>query len=491
MKIRYFIILWTFLLSACCYAQGDYLYPRGILEGEDTFYEQIPQKSPLTRGFYVGCPTAFSLKQFAPTPKSQKNYGTCTGWACAYAARTILEAQKNGWTNDSTITENAFSPTFQYRIAASNRDSCQGAYTSDVVESLKSVGSVPMKDFYTIDGQVLCPTHPLHGSNLEKAKKHQIEGFTTLWKSGLSDGKDKVLRVKMSISEGNPVVISMICPDSFDKVGKDGLWAPTEDPDDTLNGRQHGRHALCVIGYDNEKYGGAFEIQNSWDTWWGNNGYVWIKYTDFSRFAYQAFELLQFPQPEPYQPLLAGSLRLYDMDDDSTLHVELAEISRNWSVVGPEAANTYQVVESLLSGSKMRMYLKSEAPAYVYMLGTGSVDKTVVTLFPVEGLSPAMNYSEYEVALPSEDHYFYMDNTIGKDYIIVIFSKEELDIETIRNTVENGSGNLSKRFDSAIHDVLIDPKYITFKENEIKFEVKQNETDKKAFAMIIEFDHFK
>ena len=45
----------------------------------------------------------------------------------------------------------------------------------------------------------------------------------------------------------------MNCPDSFDDLyGKD-LWQPFESPYDNYGG-----HAMCVAGYDDDKYGGAF-----------------------------------------------------------------------------------------------------------------------------------------------------------------------------------------------------------------------------------------
>jgi hypothetical protein len=50
---------------------------------------------------------------------------------------------------------------------------------------------------------------------------------------------------------------------------------------------------MCVVGYDDNKYGGAFEIQNSWGTRWGNDGYIWISYRDFVAFIVQAFEILE------------------------------------------------------------------------------------------------------------------------------------------------------------------------------------------------------
>lgn len=461
-------------------------YPMGIPAGVDQNYETMPLKAPLTRSYYEGAPPASSLKQYAPIPASQGSYGTCTGWAVAYTARTIIEAKKRRWNDKYTITQNAFSATFQYR-QVSNASNCWGAFTSHVVESLKTKGSLPKKDFYVSSGTNLCPGIPLASSNFSKARQYKIEEYTTLWSDQKGYDYGKVGKVKSSLAEGNPVVISMICPASFRSIGASGLWTPTESPDDDTSGQPHGRHALCVIGYDNNKFGGAFEIQNSWSTGWGNNGYCWVKYRDFASFAYQAYEIIQFPTPPPREPYLAGSLRLYDLDDKKDLEVKLADRTRNWNVRGG-GNHTYKVVPNLLSGSKMRMYLKSEQAAYVYMLGTGEVDQSVLTLFPVDNISPALSYTYSEIALPSEEHYFEMDNTTGKNYIIAIFSKAKLDIEELRNKVASSSGSLGQKFRKALNGLLIPSTHIDFQTREIKFKVEQNSSGKKAFAMIIEFN---
>jgi hypothetical protein len=46
---------------------------------------------------------------------------------------------------------------------------------------------------------------------------------------------------------------------------------------------------MCVVGYDDARYGGAFEVQNSWGTKWGNAGYIWIPYTVFTDFVFEAY----------------------------------------------------------------------------------------------------------------------------------------------------------------------------------------------------------
>ncbi|HLG34931.1 MAG TPA: hypothetical protein VI757_08640, partial [Bacteroidia bacterium] len=38
--------------------------------------------------------------------------------------------------------------------------------------------------------------------------------------------------------------------------------------------------AMLAVSYDDEKYGGAIEVLNSWGKQWGNNGFAWIRYSD-------------------------------------------------------------------------------------------------------------------------------------------------------------------------------------------------------------------
>jgi hypothetical protein len=76
----------------------------------------------------------------------------------------------------------------------------------------------------------------------------------------------------------------MNCPDSF-FVARD-VWRPWENS--SVN---HGGHSMCVVGYDDTRYGGAFEVQNSWGETWGNGGYIWIPYDVFAAFTREAYGL--------------------------------------------------------------------------------------------------------------------------------------------------------------------------------------------------------
>ena len=46
---------------------------------------------------------------------------------------------------------------------------------------------------------------------------------------------------------------------------------------------------MCVIGYDDYKEGGAFQIMNSWGPEWGKNGVAWVPYNVFDAFVVEAY----------------------------------------------------------------------------------------------------------------------------------------------------------------------------------------------------------
>jgi hypothetical protein len=109
------IALFLFLI---CLFSGQFLfaqtYPTGAII-DPAIYDSVPQKAVQLSRSYTSIPAAYSLKQYAPTPNSQGRYGTCVGWATAYAARTIAESIAINRTNRTLITQNVFSPLFVYK----------------------------------------------------------------------------------------------------------------------------------------------------------------------------------------------------------------------------------------------------------------------------------------------------------------------------------------------------------------------------------------
>ncbi len=380
---------------------------------DDAAYDKVLLKAPLTRSFY-SVPSRASLKKYSPTPKSQGNYSTCVGWATAYAARTIAMAEYKGWRNKSTITNNAFSPGFIYRSIQANDYSCQNG--SSVLTALKVMkrDGVPKYSAF----KQSCPNR-IPNQVYAKASNYRIQDYVRLF--DIEDRPaQKIAIVKKSISEGKPVIIGMKVPKSFLMVYRQELWEPkpNETPWNTHDG-----HAMTVIAYDNNKYGGAFELQNSWGTNWGNGGYIWIKYQDFANFTKYAFELIDKPKPKPsYKPDLSGKMRFL-LENGSEMKADFVN-------------GSYIMRRSYASGTRFRLYISNNEPAYVYAFGSDLTGK-IYPIFPHEpGISPALTYKRNEVPIPDEDHYIEMDNTVGRDFFCVLYGKEPLDIDEIHRRLE-------------------------------------------------------
>jgi hypothetical protein len=190
-----------------------------------------------------------------------------------------LNAIKNGITDREVITNSAFSPAFLFRLVAPKDLGCQGSSSlMAALRTQKETGNLPIADV----AESCIPE--VSEMQIQKAASGKINDYARLFEIE-SPAKLKIFAVKKALSEKRPVVMGMVCPPSFD--GAKEVWKPIEQPDRKL----YGGHAMCVVGYDDSKDGGSFEIQNSWGTKWGNGGYIWVNYETFAAFTLYAFEI--------------------------------------------------------------------------------------------------------------------------------------------------------------------------------------------------------
>jgi hypothetical protein len=455
--ILLFFPLWVF-------AQNE--LPKGM-NFDDDAYEKVDVKVQLMTRDYTVLPKSFSLKPYCPTPGYQQG-GTCVGWSSAYAARTILEAQQNGWTDKTTITNNAFSGYYIYANIKDKTDTeCGwGSFISDAMQLMIDKGVPKHKDFTTA-----CPSS-VSSTAYQQAAPYKIKSYARLFE-GTAEKDFQIRAMKKALSSGNPVVIGMKCPDSFGDAK--GYWAPEEDPSGSYGG-----HAMCVMGYDDNMYGGAFEIINSWGTTWGNQGFIWIKYDDFAEFtkyAYEPIALAKKTTPDIVD--LSGEIKM----ELSTGGTMLAQYATRQGNVG-----YYKMKQPYTSGTKFRIYISNNEPAFVYAFGSDATTQDVFTIFPHKsGVSAALNYKSNNVALPDESHWIKMDNTVGTDYMCVVYSKEPLNIESIKTQIKQQSGNFVDKVNKVLSSKLVKGENTTFNAGTIQFSAKSK--GQSVVAMVVETTH--
>ncbi len=441
-------------------------------------YEKVEMTAPLTTRSLDNLPASHSLKSYCPTPLSQGSQPSCVGWASGYGARTISNAIKNKWANNiAKINENTYSPAFVYNIIKGKDDiNCKnGSYVSDAMMLMKQYGILKLNEFSY--NQLSCTTLPSDNLFLGAAL-NKIANFERL--ANWDNPSNLALKVKKAISNNNPVVIGMQISSSFHYTK--GTWSGVQ----TGN---VGGHAMVVVGYDDDKDGGAFEIMNSWGSTWGNSGFIWVKYNSFETYVKTAYVMVdQLEQPKPNEIALQGSLKI-QLSNGTQMKPELSpDATRNFNIVAA-SKSTYKITDSYPSGTQFRIYFNSEQASYIYLIGYGGSDKSVNLLYPFDSYSAYFGYSKSEVALPNEDYFIEIDDKPGKDILCILYSKKPLDINSLLTNLKQQKGEFTSDLKSIIKPYIYAGEDLKFASNAISFKAASANSNASIVPIFIEINH--
>lgn len=442
------------------------------LMSDEAQYQTIPQVSRHINRSYTSLPERFSLKEYCPKPGLQQ-YSDCVGWSTTYAARTILYAIRNNIQNRQTITTETFAPSFTYsQIKSSQTEAAckQGSYIEDAVKLIKDLGSIKNVDFEYSCSPVI------ENQDVRNASKFRIKNYKRLSGDYNSDRTQMMENIKKSLSEKRPIVIAMEVYDSFQKPSASatkGLW-------EGKKGKMVNRHAITVIGYDDSKYGGAFEIINSWGTFWGNEGFMWLKYQDFATVTYEAYEMADYETlaTNNTKADLAGSFEVL-LDNGNSMPLRLNNTST-------ETVN-YTATKAYGTGTQFRLSFINNQPAYVYLISYGTNTQKVSNIFPFDGYSAYLDYSKNEIMIPNEDYWVKMDNNVGTDYLCILFSKEELDIKAIAKQMQRQPGTFDTKLKAGLQNKIVENRNVNLAKDKINFEAKLN--GKTVIPITLEIKH--
>lgn len=396
-------------------------------------------------------------------PANQLQLSTSVGWASSYGARTILHAITNEWTDPKFISKNAFSPVFVYHLTKESTEAgCSHEITlSQGLQTIKDNGAPLFADFLHF-----CPRE-IPEDVLAMAKNYGKVDFARLF--DVQDEADyKIQRVKKALQEGLPVVAGMYSPPSLATAKR--FWQPREQFSTEFPG-----HAVCVIGFDDEVFGGAFEFLNSWGRNWGNDGFMWIRYQDFAEFVKYAYEVFDAPERGQTEPDLSGKL-VFKLSDGEEMGLSPTD-----------QEGVFRMNQPYSSGTRFRIYVSNNEPAYVYALGSDATG-SIFPIFPHKPwISAALTYRTNEIALPDETHVIQMDNTIGMDYFCFIYSKDEMDFSQLIKDLENHAGSFEQRLKAALSKDLLLEENVHWERSGIGF--SGNTRGKQLIAVIVEIEH--
>ncbi len=204
------------------------------------------------------------LRPWLP-PVGEQRMNDCTTWAIAYAAKSYLEARDQGWRPDGP--ERVFSPRFLYNQINGGQD--EGSSFVEAVRVLCAQGAATMLTEPYRPGDFLAQPS-------ERARA-EARAFPLRAAHLVADrqGIRRALQRRQIVVFGahvNPIFLS----GRFDRYDR-----ATFGRDERLRqpGQPHGKHAMCIVGYDDSEQ--SFLVMNSWGTRWARGGFAWVHYELF------------------------------------------------------------------------------------------------------------------------------------------------------------------------------------------------------------------
>ena len=245
-----------------------------------------------------GAPAMFELDM--PPIGNQGVEGSCVGWAVGYAAMSY-EMKKNSGVDyvlpgtDLLNMIAVASPEYLFNRINANNDNCESG--SWFVGTPDRRGAFDLLKYEGITPWMHAPYSDKNGcGNVENHKEEVFEVAADFRIAGYAEVKDfKTASLKQLLRDGYPIIIGANLSKEFKASRGVYIW---KDQGVDHTGK-HGKHAMVVIGYDDAK--GAFKLQNSWGTGWGDEGYGWLAYDHFANVVFEAYVLH------------AGSLRGYEV----------------------------------------------------------------------------------------------------------------------------------------------------------------------------------
>jgi hypothetical protein len=429
--------------------------------------------------------------------QDQGDLSTCAAISFAVSL-TIQEARLRKLTNTEAIQKLLFSPAYVYTAAKAieDTDCTYGLVIHKVTEGIKDYGLV---------------RHSAVGSACLQEISSQLAA--TAFKKGLPDFNRfnlNLFEMRRAIADGNPVVVAIdgnILGKSFMDLRTD-LWTV-----DKVGGQSNMGHCMVVVGYDDNKHGGAFEVMNSYGKGWGAQGYAWIKYDDLLKNIKYAVEVPPLSQVPPLAELPAldttrgqivvpvppttvvnkfeGRIRL--AHKQKALEIVPAaqeQVNHNRGAgTRPLTQNSHFIAtQPVTYGSAYQVIMKNNAPCYIYILNYDSRNKVDI-LFPKNNVSARMGAQD-QIILPDAGTEIYFDDNKGTDYACFLFSKEALDLPKLQADLEKSEGVFLERLEKVLGDKLATTKagHVRYGlgEGDLKLETL---SDKSVMPLIIEFEH--
>jgi len=242
-----------------------------------------------------------SRSQFFPPVGDQGGEGSCVGWAVGYYNSTYTQAKDENIDVSDGNTTNICSPSFVYNLS---NNSTTGSSINIALEMVKNFGCSNLDLFpYPDNGAGFNRREwPTEAAWIEGMKRRIREvNYLSLYDTSADN---YINQIKTQLANGNLLNGSITAYSNIMRYSQEeNLGGISNDVHYAGSGPASQRHALTIVGYDDEKEytvndevrRGAFLIVNSWGTDWGVHnvppeedpefsslGFMWMAYEQFT-----------------------------------------------------------------------------------------------------------------------------------------------------------------------------------------------------------------
>lgn len=422
-------------------------------------YDGIPLIAPLKRGgARDSLPPSISLKHFAPTPGDQGDRPTNAAWAVAYGAYTCIKAIEQNCSVQATIDAMAFSPGYIYAATfhGSNPGCDKGFSLTQALDAMTGRGTVNARDFPDECDNALP----------EAVKKRALENRIFAYRRLFGDQSEaKVRPLKECLAAKRPVVAALWYVGSFDAAGE--VWVPGREEAYRGFGPQDSGIAVTVVGYDDNRFGGAFEVMNSLGTGWGEGGFCWITYEVFDRFCVQAFDMIVDPSMGPSDDVRLPDVILPPTSAEATIgaSVNVVDLYQR-QINASRDGEVYRVNGAEITGSQFKIQITATTDLFVYIISSEGQFSRTLPIFP----DPRFRQSEQLMAggqmiiPPPGSGYIQQVGSAGVDHFCFLFSVRRRDVADLVRRIDDQNGEFIVRVRAALAAESVANQDITFSE---------------------------
>ena len=336
--------------------------------------EKIRLNPRITITRSINIPSAYSLEKYTPHVFDQGASDMCTAYSLALA-RTMVYARNNNLTTKNKISAEAYSP---YYIYTKFKSSISGEFDGGLdmyFNKLNEYGYAKMREIEYPHYYPFTEKHLWNFSvpsyidlDLQEIKSEKFDLINCIYIDDVTQKEDRdelVQLVKSEIINERPVIFGMNIYSTFGK-WYDDFWTDTISDycDHFIEGRKlfrkerycneenwnpsgycekhkpeyyYNGHAMTIIAFNDEKYGGAFLVQNSWGRDWGTEGKIWISYDSFAKHAEDIQSLDKEPKSEFEEVNTTKELNFPDKELNFSVKDFTNSLDINWILFTPVA----------------------------------------------------------------------------------------------------------------------------------------------------------